>query len=166
MLMTDRESKLYSKICEFQLDDPAAVYKLSTKLAWEYHWTEIYTLRAIHEYKKFVFLATIQAQIVSPSTTIDRVWHQHLLYTHSYWQDFCGEVLKKPLHHYPGGGGTAELARDRQRYQSTLELYQSYFGEPPTDIWDSPPLQSNHLAHHNCYWQIPNPIYWLKSYFT
>jgi len=164
--MTTQEFELYDKICKFQLDDPTAVYKLSTKLAWEYHWTEIYTLRAIHEYKKFVFLATIQSQIVSPSTTIDRVWHHHLLYTRSYWQDFCDEVLKKQLHHYPGGGGTAEFARDCQRYQSTLELYQSYFGESPTDIWDSPPLQSNHLDHRNRYWQIPNPIYWLKSYLT
>jgi hypothetical protein len=164
--VTTQEADLYDKICKFQLDDPAAVYKLSTKLAWEYHWTEIYTLRAIHEYKKFVFLATIQSQIVSPSTTIDRVWHNHLLYTRSYWQDFCGEVLNKPLHHYPGGGGTAEFTRDCQRYQSTLELYQSYFGKPPTDIWDSPPLQSNHLDHRNRYWRIPNPIYWLKSYLT
>jgi len=162
--MTTQEAELYEKICKFQLDDPAAIYKLSTKLAWEYNWTEIYTLRAIHEYKKFVFLATIQAQIVSPSMTIDRVWHYHLLYTHSYWQDFCEGVLNKPLHHYPGGGGTAEFARDCQRYQSTLELYQSYFGQPPADLWDLPPLQSNHLAHRQRYWLIPSPIYWLKSH--
>ena len=164
--MTAEEAEFYDKICKFQLDDPSAVYKLSTKLAWEYHWTEIYTLRAIHEYKKFIFLATIQAQTVSPSTTIDRVWHYHLLYTYSYWQAFCGGVLNKLLHHYPGGGGTAELARDRQRYQSTIELYQSYFGQPPADIWDSVPLQSNHLTHRDRYWLIPNPIYWLKSHLT
>ena len=42
--MTDRESKLYARICQFQLDDPAAIYQLSTKLAWKHHWTEIYTL--------------------------------------------------------------------------------------------------------------------------
>jgi hypothetical protein len=164
--MTAQESELYARICKFQLDDSDAIYKLSTKLAWKHHWTEIYTLRAIHEYKKFVFLAAIQVQIVSPSMTVDRVWHHHLLYTRSYWQDFCGEVLKKPLHHYPGGGGTAEFARDCQRYQSTLELYQSYFGKPPADIWDSVPLQSNHLAHRNRYWLIPNPIYWVKSHFS
>jgi len=161
--MNAQESELYAKIREFQLDYLEAKYPLSAKLAWEYHWTEIYTLRAVHEYKKFVFLATITDRIVSPSTTIDRVWHHHLLYTHSYWQDFCGKVLNKPLHHYPGGGGTEEFTRDCLRYQYTLELYQSHFGDPPADIWDSPPLQSNHLAHHKRYWLIPNPIYWLKS---
>jgi hypothetical protein len=155
--MLDREAELYAKICDFQLDDPNSPYPISAKLAWEYHWSEIYTLRAIHEYKKFIFLATIAEGMVSPSSAIDCVWHYHLLYTYSYWEEFCGKVLSKPLHHYPGDSGSSD------RYEYTLELYQSYFGHPPADIWDSPPLHSNHLARHHRYLSIPNPIYSVMS---
>ena len=101
--------------------------------------------------------------MVSPSTIVDRVWHYHLLYTHSYWHNFCGKVLNKSLYHYPGGGRAEELVKDRHRYQATLELYQAYFGNPPVDIWDSAPLQSNHLAYRNRYLLIPNPLYWLNK---
>jgi len=58
-----------------------------------YRWSEIYTIRVIQEYKKFVFLAMVANHVVSPSVPIDRVWHLHLLYTISYWDKFCGEVL-------------------------------------------------------------------------
>ena len=156
--MNIEEAELYQNICEFRLDNPTDLFPFTVKLAWEYRWTEIYTLRATIEYKKFVFLATIADRLVSPSMTIDRVWHSHLLYTYTYWHDFCGEVLHKPLHHYPGGGGADELVKDRQRYQDTLALYQTYFGTPPTDIWDSLPLTGNHLAQKQRdqkYWIIP-----------
>lgn len=155
--MNIKEAELYTRICEFKLDNPTSPYPMSAKLAWEHHWSEIYTLRAMHEYKKFVFLALIAEGMVSPSSTIDCVWHYHLLYTYSYWEDFCGKVLNKYLHHYPGDNGAAD------RYDYTLELYHSYFGNPPKDIWDLPPLHSNHLARHRQYWLIPNPIYWLKQ---
>ena len=64
----------------------------------------IYAYRVIQEYKKFVFLAMVADHIVSPSTNVDRAWHLHLLYTRSYWDEFCGKVLKKPLHHTPSSG--------------------------------------------------------------
>ncbi|HIK17844.1 MAG TPA: hypothetical protein IGS53_21505 [Leptolyngbyaceae cyanobacterium M33_DOE_097] len=156
--MNEAESELYAKLCEFKLDDPTAPYPMSAKLAWEYHWSEIYTLRAMYEYKKYIFLAAIAEGMVSPSSVIDCVWHYHLLYTRSYWEELCGKILKKSLHHYPGDSGAS------QRYDYTIELYQSYFGTPPFDIWDLPPFHSNHLDRHQRYWQIPNPIYWVKKY--
>ena len=82
--MTPLQIDLYQKICNFKLDNPQAIYSFSDKLAWEYQWTKIYTYRVIKEYKKFIFLAMIAKHIVSPSTDVDRVWHLHLLYTHSY----------------------------------------------------------------------------------
>jgi hypothetical protein len=155
--MTDLEAKLYAKIGEFQLDDLTSPYPMSAKLAWEYHWSEIYTLRAMHEYKKFVFLAMVAEGMVAPSSTIDAVWHYHLLYTYSYWEDFCGKVLNKRLHHYPGDRGSPE------RYDRTIQLYQTYFGHPPADIWDAPPIHSYHLDRHNRYLLIPHPLYWLRQ---
>jgi hypothetical protein len=155
--MNDQEAELYAQICQFQLDDPTSPYPMSVKLVWEHHWSEIYTLRAINEYKKFIFLAVVAEGTVAPSSIIDDVWHHHLLYTYSYWEELCGNTLKKSLHHYPGDPGSSE------RYNYTLDLYHSYFGSPPSDIWDLPPLHSNHLARNQRYWRIPDPIHWLTN---
>lgn len=163
--MTETEAELYAKLCEFKLNDPTSPYPMSAKLSWEYHWSEIYTLRAMCEYKKYIFLAAIAEGMVSPSSTIDCVWHYHLLYTHSYWEELCGKILKKSLHHYPGDSG-ANRQDDYQRYDYTIKLYQNYFGSPPADIWDFPPFHSNHLDRQQRYWQIPNPIYWVKKYLS
>ena len=104
-IITPTQAELYKRICDFKLDPPSAILPFSAKLAWEYQWTGIYTYRVIQEYKKFVFLAMVANHIVSPPTAIDRVWHLHLLYTHSYWDEFCDKVLKKRLHHSPSLGG-------------------------------------------------------------
>jgi hypothetical protein len=154
--MNPEEAKLYQQICEFPLDDPTSPYPMSAKLAWEHHWSEIYTFRAMREYKKFIFLARIAEGMVAPSSTIDAVWHYHLLYTYSYWEELCQGILGKPLHHYPGDRGSPD------RYEYTLQLYQHYFGSPPADIWDVPPIHSYHLDRRHRYWQIPNPLYWLQ----
>lgn len=161
--MTPAESNLYARICKFKLDEPAAMSPFSVKLAWEYRWTEIYTLRAIQEYKKFVFLAMVADRVVSPSAPVDRVWHMHLLYTHSYWDKFCGEVLKQPLHHAPSLGDKEEGVKYQQIYEGTLGIYQRYFGTPPEDIWHHPRSRSEKFAYQwidrDRYWLIPKLIY-------
>ena len=168
--MTYTEADLYKRICDFQLDSSSAIFPFSYKLAWEYQWTGIYTYRAIQEYKKFVFLAMVADHIVSPSTTVDRVWHLHLLYTHSYWDEFCGKVLKKPLHHSPSLGGKQEGLKYHHYYQQTLETYQQYFDIPPPDIWNSPKLKGEKIAYQwvdrDRYWLIPkNSLQQLFKHF-
>jgi hypothetical protein len=135
LTMTPVEIDLYGRICEFNLDNPAASFPFSHKLAKECQWTSEYTLRTIAEYKKFVFLAMVANHLVSPSVPIDLVWHLHLLYTNSYWNHFCGGVLGKPFHHSPSLGGVAETKKYTQLYQQTISTYQHYFGIPPSDIW-------------------------------
>jgi hypothetical protein len=139
------------------------------KLAREYRWNQIYALRVIQEYKKFIFLAMVADHIVSPSAAVDRVWHQHLLFTHSYWDDLCGKVLHKPLHHTLGFGGKEEAIKNYHLYEQTLKTYQKYFGNPPDDIWDAPPMRSKYPSYQwidrNRYWIIPNPIYRLWRLF-
>jgi hypothetical protein len=157
--MKPNEAELYAKICALPLNDPTSPYPMSAKLAWEHHWSEIYTLRAMNEYKKFIFLARIAEGMVAPSITIDCVWHYHLLYTYSYWEELCHQILGKPLHHYPGDRDSPE------RFDYTIQLYQSYFGLPPRDIWDVPPIHSYYLDRHQRYWLMPNPFYWLKQQF-
>jgi hypothetical protein len=157
--MTSVEADLYQSIYNFKIDNSSAIFPFSAKLAWEYQWTAIYTYRVIQEYKKFVFLAIVVQQIVSPPTDVDRVWHLHLLYTHSYWDEFCGKILKKPLHHTPSLGGKAEGLKYQHHYQQTIAIYQKYFGTPPPDIWHHPKLRSEAISYQwidrNQYWLIP-----------
>ena len=140
--MTDLEAQLWQKIQTFQFDPLDAVFPFSKRLAWDYRWSPAYTLRTISEYKRFLFLARFAEHTVSPSAPVDRVWHAHLLYTQSYWDDLCGQVLGQPLHHSPSLGGRAEGQKYLALYQQTLESYRYYFGEPPADIWHSPRLRS------------------------
>lgn len=165
--MTLVEADLYARICQFKLDKPEATFPFSAKLAWEYRWTGIYTCRAIQEYKKFIFLAMVAKHIVSPSAPVDRVWHLHLLDTHSYWDKFCGEVLERPLHHTPSLGGQQEGIKYQQLYQLTLATYRQYFGTPPEDIWHPARLRSERFAYQwidrDAHWVIPKLGYWLNS---
>lgn len=159
--MTPEQKDLYIKISQFQLDDSLAPFPFSMKLAWEYQWSENYTYRVIEEYKKFMFLAAIAEQEVSPPTAIDRVWHLHLLYTRSYWDEFCQKIIQKDLHHFPGLGGVEAGLKYYQQYCQTLELYRSCFGDPPPDIWNQPRLKSEgalfQWVDRVQYWIIPKP---------
>lgn len=155
--MTPEQKVLYGRIFRFELDCPSALFPFSAKLAWEYRWSGVYTHRAIQEYKKFVFLVTIADQPLSPSTAIDRVWHYHLLYTHSYWDEFCGKILQRPLHHSPSSGEPEMGIEYYHQYCKTIELYRSYFGMPPEDIWNFPRLKTEHASFQ---W-VDRRRYWL-----
>lgn len=162
--MTTPQRDLYQQIEQFKLDATTAIFPFSAKLAWQYRWTEVYTFRAIQEYKKFVFLVAMTNQNLSPSTVVDRVWHFHLLYTYSYWEEFCGNILKRPLHHFPSLGTPQEGVQYYEQYCETLRLYRHYFGVPPEDIWNPPRHRPEHGAYqwvdNNHVWIIPKPRYW------
>ena len=129
----------WQRIAAFKLDDPQAARPFSKKLAEENKWTEHDTLRVIAEYKKFVFLCITLPNGASPSPTIDEVWHLHLTYTDSYWNQFCPHVLETPLHHHPSKGGGNETQKHEDWYRQTLIGYIETFGHiPPNDIWIMP----------------------------
>ena len=137
--MNRDQAELIRRIREFQFDDPLEARPFSKRLAQEREWTALYTARAIEEYRRFVALAMVADQPVCPSKHVDDVWHLHLIYTRSYWQRFCGDVLRRPLHHEPSRGGAGELTKHREMYARTLDEYRRVFGmEPPLDIW--PPV--------------------------
>jgi hypothetical protein len=156
--MNPVEADLYRRICDFELDAPGASFPFSRKLARECNWTSIYTFRVIQEYKKFIFLGMVADHIVSPPKSIDLVWHMHLIYTHSYWDKFCAEVLKQPFHHSPSAGGRREKTKYDRLYQQTLSTYQIYFGNPPADIW----FETSAQLPRKSYGIITNFIYRLR----
>ena len=138
--MDTQQVALYDRIQKFSLDNPNSELLFSQRLARENGWTREYTQRVIEEYKKFAFLAVVAGHPVTPSDQVDQAWHLHLLYTQSYWDEFCAKVLGTPLHHSPTQGGQNEQSKFNDWYSKTLDSYQAFFEQvPPVDIW--PPAE-------------------------
>lgn len=135
-MMPARQPDLWNRIRHFELDDPAAAFSFTDRLARENGWPLEYALRAVLEYKKFMFLLCLTEHPLTPSDQVDQVWHLHLLYTRSYWLEFCEQVLGQPIHHGPTRGGAAERDKFNDWYGETKTVYQEVFGAaPPTNIW-------------------------------
>ena len=136
--MTKEQKQLWLKIKSFELDDSAASLSFSDRLARENGWTMEYSLHAIEEYKKFIFLLLIAQHPLTPSDQVDQVWHLHLLYTESYWVDFCEHTLGRKIHHGPTKGGEKEQSKYTDWYEKTKEVYRSTFNyDAPNDFWPS-----------------------------
>lgn len=134
--MNNEQLRLWNKIKNFELDEPEISLSFTDRLARENAWTIEYSIRAILEYKKFIFLLTITTHPLTPSDEVDQVWHLHLLYTQSYWEDFCKNTIKRKIHHAPTKGGDNEKAKFTNWYEKTKELYLEVFKtETPKDIW-------------------------------
>ena len=134
--MNSQQKELYQRIQEFSLDRPDTQLTFSKKLAKDNGWSLSYAQRTISEYKKFAFLAVAAGHPVAPSDQVDQVWHLHLSYSRSYWQEFCPKILQTPLHHEPSRGGLSEQLKLDDWYNRTLESYEQFFGQtPPIDIW-------------------------------
>ncbi|EAY31130.1 glycine-rich domain-containing protein [Microscilla marina] len=136
--MNPQEKQLWDKINHYSFDAVDASFPFSARLMRENGWTEAYTIEAIQEYKKFMFLVAVSGHSVSPSDPVDQVWHLHMIYTQSYWEEFCHGILGKAIHHNPTKGGKDERKKHVNMYDQTVESYFQYFGEPqPAHIWIS-----------------------------
>lgn len=131
-----KDETLWSRIQNFSLDAPDSDFPFSKKLAKEENWTLEFAQKAIQEYKKFVYLCCVLPNGASPSETVDKVWHMHLIYTQSYWEEFCPNILKRKLHHHPSKGGVKEKTKHQNWFSDTLRSYREIFQqEAPKDIW-------------------------------
>ena len=136
MAQTEAELALWNRIQNFSLDDVTASFSFTQRLARDNQWGLAFADRVVTEYKKFMFLATCCNHVVTPSEQIDQAWHLHLIYTRSYWEEFCGEILEHPIHHGPTKGGKKEHGKFVDLYEQTIQSYREKFGEePPQDIW-------------------------------
>ncbi len=131
--------KMWDKLNEFSLDIPEVDFSFSDRLARENGWTKEYANRVITEYKKFVFLSATSGKSLTPSDEVDQAWHMHMIYSRSYWNEMCKDILGGFMfHHGPTKGGKLEAERFHNQYQYTLDLYAEVFNEtPPSDIWPS-----------------------------
>jgi len=136
MNLTEPEANLWDRVSEYSLDDPTASFSFTQRLARDNHWSLPFATRVVEEYKRFMFLAVVCDHVVSPSDEVDQCWHLHLVYTRSYWDEFCGEVLRHPIHHGPTRGGKADSDKFVDLYAKTKQSYLEKFGErPPADVW-------------------------------
>ncbi len=158
---------MWAKLESLQLDNNNAVFDFSARLSKENGWIRAFTARAIQEYKRFLLLAMHAGHPVTPSEAVDQVWHLHLVYTRSYWQDLCTNVLGHPLHHEPTAGGLDEGVKFHLQYERTLASYRRLFGEePPADIWPTaeecfkPKL--NRWVDVSRHWTLPKPAWLIR----
>ena len=164
--MNGQQIELYRQIQAFSLDNTEAPWPFSKRLARENRWSEAFSLRVIEEYKKFAFLAVAAGHPVTPSDQVDQAWHLHLTYTRSYWEEFCPQVLGKPLHHEPTRGGQDEKGKFNDWYGNTLASYERLFGhKPPEDIWPDSSIRFGQDLHHvrvnsSQSWLLPKPKSW------
>jgi len=153
-MLTDHQQELYLRLQSYCFDAPGGAVTFAAKLACEQGWSAAKSERVLGEYRRFLLLAMEAGHPVSPSRAVDLAWHQHLLDTRSYWQEFCPQVLGRPLHHTPSRGSEEERQRMWERYCRTLASYRAFFGEaPPADLWPAaeqpaaaprPPLRVPH----------------------
>jgi len=131
--------RLRTRVEAYPLDDPRDPAPFSRRVQRECRWSAGKAERAIAEYRRFVILAVAAGHRVSPSPSVDLVWHLHLTDTRRYWDEFCPQALGQPLHHEPSRGGAAERQELLALYQKTLDSYQRLFGEaPPAEFWPAP----------------------------
>ncbi|MES2733443.1 MAG: hypothetical protein V4714_16985 [Bacteroidota bacterium] len=154
---------IWDKIRSFELDDPAAALTFTDRLARENGWGLAFAVRAVAEYKKFIFLLCNSDHPLTPSDQVDQVWHLHLLYTQSYWVDFCQHTLGRQIHHGPTKGGQSEQDKYTNWYEKTKERYQSVFHQlPPEDIWPSNEIRFKDIhfqrVNLNRHWVIKKPF--------
>ena len=95
-MLVSEKSDLWRRLEGFRVDDDSASLSFLDRVARENQWSRSFTDRVFVEYRRFVFLAMTVEHQVTPSEQVDQVWHLHLTYTRSYWNDLCGEVLEAP----------------------------------------------------------------------
>ncbi|TAE00844.1 MAG: hypothetical protein EAZ97_04725 [Bacteroidetes bacterium] len=126
--------KLWENILDFSFEKPNEEYGFSVRLASENAWTEYFAKNAILEYKKFMYLATISKEMVSPSEIVDIVWHQHLIFTQSYAD--LGKILGKKIEHIPSTHNSSEKEKFILAKNRTKRLYEANFGKQPELFWN------------------------------
>ena len=164
-----RNRTLYEDLMNFPLAKTGGALTFLSRLCRENKWTRDYGEQAIDEYKRFVYLAMVSPMPVTPSDAVDQVWHLHLLYTRSYWDELQA-ILGRPLHHGPTAGGRDEDEKFDNWYERTKALYESEFGvEPPVEVWPSAairfyPRQRFCRLDAALHWIIPKPaLAWRRS---
>ena len=102
---------LWQQVVEAFGGADAATKAFADKLARKLGWSTPFALKAVAEYRKFVYLGMVSDFPVTPSKVIDQVWHEHQLFTQGY-RRFCSEILGRHFDHHPELMPADRTARD------------------------------------------------------
>ncbi len=169
---TTPQRELWARLQAFDLDEPGASLDFSRRLARENGWTHPFAKRVVEEYKRFLFLAMSAGHPVTPSDEVDQAWHLHLVYTRSYWDELCADVLCAPLHHGPTRGGAREGAKFGEWYAKTLASYARFFGaDAPAEVWPDAQTrfgETTHFRRINArrHWIVEKPRLQWRAHFS
>ena len=129
---------LWTLLTDMKIEGSGAERRFEEALAAEKNWSLDFAECVTREYRRFLYLAASSAGEITPSRAVDAAWHLHLTYSRHYWDELCGRILGRPLHHNPSTGAAADEERFARQYEETLALYRRTFGQtPPADIWPS-----------------------------
>ena len=159
---SERQRELWLRLEAHDFGTAGCTLTFARRLAREHGWSDAYAIGAIHEYKRFCFLAAVAGHAVTPSDAVDEVWHQHLTYSRDYWRRFCPDVLGMDLHHEPTRGGRDQSRLHYAQYAETLASYQRWFGPPPADYWPDAQTQTASPARYrridlSRHWMLRRP---------
>lgn len=127
---------LWQGLAAMRIEPAGATRTFGSRLAQENGWSRDYAARVEAEYRRFLYLLATADRDITPSDAVDQAWHLHLGYSRHYWEELCGRIVGRPLHHGPSAGGREEARRYEDKYSWTLTRYEEVFGEePPADIW-------------------------------
>lgn len=152
---------LWRRISAYDIDHAEAKLTFTKRFARDHHLKYEKAKKYVAEYKKFMYLVAVSDKPLTPSHRVDLVWHLHMTYTDSYWNDLCRDVLGKEVSHNPTKGRKSDSARYADQYAETLGLYEKEFGEkPPDDVWE--PIivrtrQRSVTVNTNEHYVIPKP---------
>lgn len=150
--MDARQKHLYEELCAMQLTPPGVTLSFESRLARENGWDLAQAIAVVNEYRKFLLLMLEAGHPVTPSDQVDQAWHLHLVYTDSYWNDLCGRIAGRALHHGPTAGGSNEKAKFSDWYERTKTSYRVFFGhEPAEEIW---PDQETRFGVDICFQRV------------
>jgi hypothetical protein len=140
---------------------------INTEFIGKYNnWSNHYLSQVQFEYERFLELRN-QNENLSPSDSIDKFWHVHILDTKSYL-NYCVSKFGKIIHHNPAD--SLDQPARKIRFGLTLIKYKEKFGSPVyREIWENSNLDNianNKLTNtdHNSRPQLELPNY--KEHLT
>lgn len=139
--MTLPNTPLWRALAAMTIEPPGAAVTFTARLARDNRWSRRHADAVMEEYRRFLYLAVTGSKPITPPVDVDQAWHLHLTYSRHYWDEMCGRILGRPLHHDPTEGGPAQQAHFLAQYAATLDRYRAAFGEPPTAIWPAPAVR-------------------------
>jgi hypothetical protein len=89
----ETRAALWRALSDMRIEEPGRDKTFIQALCEETGWTAPYAARAVNEYRRFLYLAATTHGELTPSQTVDRVWHLHLEHEHHYWHVLCGVIL-------------------------------------------------------------------------